>query len=185
MKTAVNMEKVAVADSPPLPWSPPEVAANQKTSKELMEKLNALKQAQKIPLLCSESMHNSNLKLPTPIFIFNLSKSGTQTLTGYFKCCKIGSSHTHVQLMGMRDFLHDNFLADMTSIATSGVDPMHGCNEITKMYWTGTPILRRMLRCGLILILERPILEDVSTRVSMMADANIFTNITPMPPLCF
>eukprot|EP00804_Cyclotella_cryptica_P013026 CCRYP_002351-RA/>CCRYP_002351-RA protein AED:0.02 eAED:0.02 QI:104/-1/1/1/-1/1/1/446/933 len=135
-KTLVKREKVVVDNSPPLPWSLPKVPGNRKTSKEFMEELGALKHAQKIPLPWEASALDSKLKLPTPIFILNLPKSGTQTLTEYFKCGNIESSHTYVRLTRTGDCLRDNYLADATSNDTSGVDPLQGCNEITKLYHT-------------------------------------------------
>ncbi|KAL7485783.1 hypothetical protein ACHAW6_011387 [Cyclotella cf. meneghiniana] len=135
-KTAVTREKVIVDNSPPLPWSLPKVPANRKTSKEFMKELNALKREQRILLPWEASSQDSNLKLPTPIFILNLPKSGTQTLTEYFKCGKVESSHTYVRLTRTGDCLRDNYLADASSNSTSGVDPLRGCNEITKIYHT-------------------------------------------------
>ena len=68
--------------SPPLPWSLPQVPKNRKNAIEFMSELAELKHTHgmSLPWERDEGVHG--LKLPTPIFILNLPKSGTQTLTG-------------------------------------------------------------------------------------------------------
>jgi hypothetical protein len=134
----IKKNKVQIDNSPPLPWSLPEVPAVQKTSKEFMEEVAELKRKQNIPLPWESTNADSDeLKLPTPIFILNLPKSGTQTLTEFFKCGQVESSHTYVRLTRTGDCLRDNYLADLassTSDGVSGVNPLHGCDEIEKIY---------------------------------------------------
>jgi uncharacterized protein CbrC (UPF0167 family) len=127
-------EKVIVDNSPPLPWSLPKVPAIRKTSKEFMKELAALKRNRKLTLPWELPTSNSTLKLPTPIFILNLPKSGTQTLAEYFKCGNIESSHTYVRTTRTGDCLRDNYLVDQASNVHGEKNPLRGCNEVTKIY---------------------------------------------------
>ena len=136
-KKVVKKNKVQVDTSPPLPWSLPEVPAVQKSSKEFMDELATLKHKLNIPLPWEEPAEDGELKLPTPIFILNLPKSGTQTLTEFFKCSDLPSSHTYVGLVRTGDCLRNNYLADSansTSDEASGVDPLFGCDKIERKY---------------------------------------------------
>jgi hypothetical protein len=130
----IKKNKVQVDNSPPLPWSLPNVPAIQKTSDDFMEELATLKRSEHITLPWEEFKDEKGLKLPTPIFILNLPKSGTQTLTEFFKCADMPSSHTFVKLTRTGDCLRDNYLADLNS--TDGVDPLRGCDEIERIYHT-------------------------------------------------
>ena len=82
IKAASANTKIEWDKSPPLPWSLPKVPENQKNAFEFMSELAKLKHKHGIilPWELDEGVHG--LKLPTPIFILNLPKSGTQTLTG-------------------------------------------------------------------------------------------------------
>ena len=136
-KKVIKKNKVTVDNSPPLSWSLPKVPAVQKSSKEFMDELATLKQKHNIPLPWEEPFDDGELKLPTPIFILNLPKSGTQTLTEFFKCGDLPSSHTYVGLVRTGDCLRNNYLADSansTSDEASEVDPLLGCDKIERKY---------------------------------------------------
>ena len=77
-------KKVVVDNSPPLPWTLPKVQLpeNRKNATEFMSELAQLKHTQGISLPWERDEDVHGLKLPTPIIILNLPKSGTQTLTG-------------------------------------------------------------------------------------------------------
>ena len=121
----------------PLPWSLPEVPAIMKTSQEFMKELDELKRKNDIPLPWNDFSSKTNdtiqssdrntptvttdrtFRLPTPVVILNLPKSGTQTLQQYFQCGKLRSAHTYVnnpnvnfRKVRIGDCLRENFLAN-------------------------------------------------------------------------
>lgn len=133
---ALNATKTKMDNSPPLNWTLPIVPAVRKNASEFMDELAALKHKQGMSLPWEVNPEVDGLKLPTPIFILNLPKSGTQTLTEYFKCGEVESSHTYVRLTRTGDCLRDNYLADVNSTGAYGVNPLRDCDKIIKMYHT-------------------------------------------------
>jgi hypothetical protein len=131
---ALNATQTKMDNSPPLNWTLPRVPAVRKNASEFMDELAALKHKRGLSLPWEETPDVNGLKLPTPIFILNLPKSGTQTLTEYFKCGQVESSHTYVRLTRTGDCLRDNYFADVKSTNANGVNPLRGCDEITKKY---------------------------------------------------
>jgi hypothetical protein len=98
-------------------WSLPPVPPNQKSSKQFMDEINALKKSKGIPLPWETSS-----PLPIPIISYNLPKSATLTTKEYFACGGIVSSHTFLPFSDIRigDCMRDNFVADR--------DPFEGCS---------------------------------------------------------
>ena len=147
LQGVMNLTKIKMGNSSYLPWSLPSVPTVRKNSTEFMNHWTGLKHGQGITLPWEEDPSVSGLKLPTPIFILNLPKSGTQTLSEYFKCGEVESSHTYVRLTRTGACLRDNYLLDAwtasknkminkggDSNSTNGVNPFHRCDEVTKLY---------------------------------------------------
>ena len=125
-----EVERIEVRHNPheQLPWSLPQVPTIRQTSEMFMHQLAASKHKHNISLKWEESSDDWP-KLPTPIFILNLPKSGTQTMTQFFSCDNVPSSHTYIGLTRTGDCLRDNFMANLRSNTNTTVDPLQGCHE--------------------------------------------------------
>ena len=120
-----------------LPWTIPN-AIPQTSSHQFMQELIELKRRRNIPI---PWMNTTDVKLPTPIFVLNLPKSGTTAVHQYFTCAKISSSHTYTKVntggkQRIATCLHQNHLKDQEGNSTL---PLQGCDGYAALTDIGNP----------------------------------------------
>ena len=106
----------------PLPWSLPKPSSTRyQTSEEFMADYIALKRKHNIPLPWEQDKYKEDkVTLPRPIIGLNFPKSATLTMSEYFACGGITSTHTTTQDGRIGICMMENHLKDKP--------PMEGCN---------------------------------------------------------
>ncbi len=106
----------------PLPWSLPKPSSTRyQSSEEFMADYIALKRKHNIPLPWEQDEYKEDkVTLPRPIIGLNFPKSATLTMSEYFSCAGIASTHTTTQDGRIGICMMENHFADKP--------PLHGCN---------------------------------------------------------
>ena len=106
----------------PLPWSLPKPSSTRyQSSEEFMSDYIALKRKHNIPLPWEQDEYKEDkVTLPRPIIGLNFPKSATLTMSEYFSCGGIASTHTTTQDGRIGICMMENHFADKP--------PMEGCN---------------------------------------------------------
>eukprot|EP00984_Skeletonema_dohrnii_P000222 scaffold70_cov124-Skeletonema_dohrnii-CCMP3373.AAC.3 len=106
----------------PLPWSLPKPSSvRYQSSEEFMADYIALKRKHNIPLPWEQDIYKGDkVTLPRPIIGLNFPKSATLTMSEYFACGGITSTHTTTQDGRIGICMMENHLKDKP--------PMEGCN---------------------------------------------------------